>query len=73
MVPPWSLIASASASIGSNSSGPMAPDGAPDAGECDESHEGVSEVLVVLGQTSVSAEPRKGPFDNPAARQDDEP
>jgi hypothetical protein len=34
--------------------------------------EGISEVLVIFGQASVSAEPRKGPFDNPATRQDDE-
>ena len=48
------------------------PDGELDASECDEGREGISEALVVLGQATVSAEPRKGPFDNPAARQDDE-
>ena len=48
-----------------------APDGELDAGEGDEGREGVSKVLVVLGQTAVSAEPRKGPFDHPATRQDD--
>jgi hypothetical protein len=39
---------------------PPAPptDGELDAGECDESHGGVSEVLVVFGQTSVSTERR---------------
>ena len=42
-----------------------------DASECDEGREGVSEVLVIFGQAAVSAEPRKGPFDNPATRQDD--
>ena len=47
------------------------PDGELDAGEGDEGGEGVSKVLVVLGQTAVSAEPRKGPFDDPATRQDD--
>ena len=47
------------------------PDGELDAGESDESCKGLGEVLVVLGQASVSADPRKGPFDNPATRQDD--
>ena len=41
-------------------------------GERDEGCEGVGEVLVGLGQTAVSAEPGKGPFDDPPARQDDE-
>ena len=48
-----------------------APDGELEASECDEGRESVSEVLVVLGQTAVSAEPRKGPFDDPATRQHD--
>ena len=39
-----------------------APDGELEASECDEGRESVSEVLVVLGQTAVSAEPRKGPL-----------
>ena len=52
--------------------GPGEPsEGELDAGEGDEGGEGVSKVLVVLGQTAVSAEPRKGPFDDPATRQDD--
>ena len=48
-----------------------APDGELDAGECDEGREGVGKVLVVLGQPAVSAEPREGPFDDPATRQHD--
>ena len=43
-----------------------------DCGECHESREGVGEVLIVLGETSVAAEPGEGPFDDPSARQHDE-
>jgi hypothetical protein len=48
------------------------PEGELDAGDCDESREGISEVHVVLGEAAIAAEPGKGRFDDPAARQDDE-
>jgi hypothetical protein len=43
-----------------------------DACERDEGREGVGEVLVVFGEAAIAAEPGKGSFDDPAARQDNE-
>jgi|GEM_PF-6210146 len=37
-----------------------------------EGGQGFGEVLEVLGETTVSSEPREGALDHPAARQDDE-
>jgi hypothetical protein len=42
-----------------------------DAGERDEGRERVGEVLVVPSEAAITIEPGKGPFDDPAARQDD--
>jgi hypothetical protein len=49
-----------------------APEGELDAGERDEDCERVSEILIVLGEAAITAEPGKGPLDNPTARPDDE-
>jgi hypothetical protein len=43
-----------------------------DASQGNESREGVGEVFIILGQASVSAEPRKGALGDPASSENDE-
>jgi len=44
----------------------------PNGGQGNQRGEGVGEVLVVLGEAAVAAEPREGALDDPAPRLDNE-
>jgi hypothetical protein len=48
------------------------PDRDLDAGQCDESGEGLGKVFIILGDAAVAAKPGEGSLDDPATRQDDE-